>query len=277
MKLLFAGTRGEIEARSPRHQRHSILIVIHRHKRILIDCGLDWRGKIDRLRPDAIVLTHAHPDHAGGLKDGTTCVAYATQKTWSRLTRFPIPNRRVIEPRRPARILGVTFEAFTVEHSILAPAVGYRIRAGDICLFYAPDLVSIHEQREALAGIDLYVGDGATIARPLVRKRGRALIGHASIRDQLSWCGKEHVPRALFTHCGSRIVLGSEQNLRKKIQTMGTEQGVEADVAYDGLEIELRLHRRHHHPRWGQSRHWLHAKALLDQVVTEQKPSTHSL
>jgi hypothetical protein len=57
MRLLFAGTRGEIDARSPRHRRHSSLLVIQRGKRILIDCGVDWRGKIDQLGPDIIVLT----------------------------------------------------------------------------------------------------------------------------------------------------------------------------------------------------------------------------
>ena len=35
----------------------------------MIDCGLDWLGKFEKLQPDAIVLTHAHPDHAWGLKN----------------------------------------------------------------------------------------------------------------------------------------------------------------------------------------------------------------
>jgi phosphoribosyl 1,2-cyclic phosphodiesterase len=239
MKLLFAGTRGEIEARSPRHRRHSSLIVIHRQKRILIDCGRDWRGKIGQLRPDVILLTHAHPDHAGGLEKGAPCSVYATQETWQGLKRMPIEKRVAISAGRPAKILGGTFEAFAVEHSVIAPAVGYRIRAGNACVFYAPDLVRIRDQHKALAGIDLYIGDGATIVRPLIRRRGHALIGHASIRDQLAWCGKEGVPRALFSHCGSAIVLGNERKLRARIRAMGLEHGFEADIACDGLEIEL--------------------------------------
>jgi glyoxylase-like metal-dependent hydrolase (beta-lactamase superfamily II) len=36
----------------------------------MIDCGADWLGEVDRVAPDVIVLTHAHPDHAGGLRKG---------------------------------------------------------------------------------------------------------------------------------------------------------------------------------------------------------------
>jgi ribonuclease BN (tRNA processing enzyme) len=68
MKLTFLGTRGEIEARTRRHRMHSSLLVSYRSTRVMIDCGLDWLGKFERLRPRAIVLTHAHPDHAWGLE-----------------------------------------------------------------------------------------------------------------------------------------------------------------------------------------------------------------
>jgi len=151
----------------------------------------------------------------------------------------PIAIRRIIDHRKPVRIFGASFEAFQVEHSILAPAVGYKIRAGKACVFYAPDLVSIHGQCEALAGVDLYVGDGASIARPLVRRRGKSLIGHASIRDQIAWCSKERVPRAIFTHCGTQIVSGGDKKAREQVERMGHELGVKAELAQDGWETEV--------------------------------------
>ena len=67
MKPTFLGTRGEIEARMRRHHMHTSLLVSHRGRDVMIDCGLDWLGKFERLHPDAIVLTHAHPDRAWGL------------------------------------------------------------------------------------------------------------------------------------------------------------------------------------------------------------------
>src|SRR5262245_54622827 len=159
MKLTFLGTRGEIEARSRRHWRHSALLVSHARRRVMVDCGLDWLGRIKRIRPRAIVLTHAHPDHAFGLKRGAPCPVYATAESWSSLARFPIAERRTIEPGHSQLIEGIRFQAFTVEHSLRAPAVGYRISVGRTRLFYAPDLVFIHERRTALRNVRVYIGD----------------------------------------------------------------------------------------------------------------------
>jgi hypothetical protein len=145
MRLTFPGTRGEIDARTRRHRMHTSLLVSYRRANVMIDAGLDWLGKLKRVAPDAIVLTHAHPDHAWGLKRGEPCPVFATEKTWSELSRYPINDRHVIKERTPTKICGITFEAFSVEHSILSPAVGYRIIAWRARIFYAPDLIFIYE------------------------------------------------------------------------------------------------------------------------------------
>jgi len=98
---MFLGTRGEIEARTWRHHMHSLLLVSYRGAEVMIDCGLDWLGRFERLRPDAIVLTHAHPDHAWGLKNGASCPVHAPQKTWRTLKSCNIDNRQLIKKRTP--------------------------------------------------------------------------------------------------------------------------------------------------------------------------------
>ena len=242
MKLTFLGTRGEIDARTRRHRMHTSLEVGYRSRRVMIDAGEDWLGELEDVAPDAIVVTHAHPDHAFGLREGAPCPVWATDVAWEELEGYPIPagDRHVMEPREPVEIEGITFEAFPVEHSIRAPAVGYRITAGAVTIWYAPDLVYIQDRAEALGGCKLYIGDGATMTRSFVRKRGDTLIGHTPVRTQLTWCSKEGVTRAIISHCGSEIVEGDERTLGAELREMAEERGVEAEFAHDGMEVVLR-------------------------------------
>ena len=218
---------------------HSSLEVSYKGAHVMIDCGADWAGRIRRMRPEAIVLTHAHPDHAWGLKNGASCPVYATEETWHILARFPVQDRITVLQRRPFHLQGLTFEAFPVEHSLRAPAVGYRISAGTSSIFYVPDLVSIQDLHNALNGVRLYVGDGATLHRPITRKKAGSLIGHSPIRSQLAWCRQEGVLKALFTHCGSEIVRAPSTSMRRKLRDLGQTLGVDARLAVDGMGVIL--------------------------------------
>ncbi len=240
MVLTFLGTRGEIEAKSRRHRRHSSLLLTYLGRKVMVDCGEDWEGRLEDIGPHAIVITHAHPDHAWGLRKGSPCPVYATREAWEAMKDYPIEEREIISRREPLQIEGMTFEAFGVEHSTRAPAVGYRVSAGEVDFFYVPDVVYIEDRSEALRGAKLYVGDGATMSRSMVRKRGEHLIGHTPVRTQLTWCRKEGVPEAVFTHCGSGIVKGDERTLGAQLRAWARERGVEARIAHDGMEMVLR-------------------------------------
>jgi phosphoribosyl 1,2-cyclic phosphodiesterase len=203
----------------------------------MIDCGAEWLKALRTVAPTAIILTHGHRGHAFGLASGAPCPVFATAETWSLIASYPITDRRNVAARTPFEIGDVTFEAFSVEHSIRAPAAGYRVTCCGTSFFYVPDLAAICQQRQALRGVALYIGDGATIARSMVRRRGHVLIGHAPIAVQLGWCKEERVARAIFTHCGSAIVKGDAQKIVARINELGAEHGVEASVAYDGLTL----------------------------------------
>lgn len=240
MKLVFLGTRGNTDITSPRHRRHSSALVTYRGQTVMIDCGADWREEVWSLHPPGIVLTHAHPDHAWGLRDGAPCPVYATTGTWRALPRFAIAERRTIMAREPLTIRGIEFEAFPVAHAILAPAVAFRITAGTVTIFYVPDVVTILDRSAALAGVRLYVGDGATLTRSMVRRRGDVLIGHTPITTQIAWCRWEGVPRAIFTHCGSEIIRGEADRIDQRLRKLACELGVQGEIAYDGMEQVLR-------------------------------------
>ena len=88
MKLTFLGTRGYIEARTGRHRMHTALLVSYYGRQVMIDCGEDWLEQKDEVPARAILLTHAHPDHAGGLKEGAPAPVYGTEETWERIERI---------------------------------------------------------------------------------------------------------------------------------------------------------------------------------------------
>jgi phosphoribosyl 1,2-cyclic phosphodiesterase len=239
MELIFLGTRGEIKLRSRRHWRHSSLLVRQGNNRLMVDCGADWLDGFDSIKPTAILLTHAHPDHAGGLAKGAPCPVYAMDETLHLLHRCPIRERRVISEGRTLEIGGVSFCAFRVDHSLRAPAVGFRMSVKRSSFFYLPDVADFPDATAALHGTTLYIGDGATFHRSMVRWRNGTPIGHASIATQLSWCERAGVPQAVFTHCGSPIVRGDTRMVSRTMHALGLEYGIDARIASDGDRVVL--------------------------------------
>lgn len=242
MKIIFLGTRGYIDVRTKKHYRHTATLICYKGKRVMIDCGLDWLDKLDQIKPDAIILTHAHPDHAWGLQHGAPCPVYATRASWrvKELKKFPIKEKIIIPIQTKTVICGITFEAFSEKHSLLCPGVGYRVAAGKVTIYYAGDLISINQRRAALKNVQLYIGDGATIVRPMVRRKDAKIFGHTTIRAQLGWCKKEGITRVIITHCGTQIVADRSGKAEAKIMQLAKERDVKIAIAYDGMKIILK-------------------------------------
>ena len=241
MKITFIGTKGYIEEPTDLHRMHTSVLISYRGKSIRIDCGEDWLGRCGEIRADALFITHCHPDHAFGLKRGCDCPVYASAQSWQEMKRWPIEDQRTIEDRETVEFDGMSVECFPVQHSTRCPAVGYRISAGRVTVFYVPDLVYIQDREAALSGCDVYIGDGATIDRSFVRKQKDTgeLIGHAPVRTQLTWCQKLGVPKMIVTHCGNQIVKDHDAAV-EKLHDYADERGVAAEIATDGMERVLR-------------------------------------
>ena len=151
------------------------------------------------------------------------------------MRRWPIGIRCDLPLRHPINVAGFVLEAWPVQHSLVAPAVGLKVSADGARVWYAPDIARLNTPRQALAGVDLYVGDGAVLTRSLVRRRGTASIGHAGVVEQLGWCQAHGTGRAVFTHCGSGIVRLTDADAARSIRALGQQCGVDAQLARDGL------------------------------------------
>lgn len=240
MKITFLGTRGNIDIRSKEHRRHTSTLFEVPDATIMIDAGIDWQKKINTVKADALFITHAHSDHAGGLKKGSPVPVYATQETWQIIDHYPISKRNVVTTGKSIRIGSLSIKAFEVVHSLNAPAVGYRISHEGNNIFYVPDIVKIKKEKQALSSLCFYCGDGAIIKRSLlVKKRNSMLIGHTSIKTQLGWCKKNRVPLMVVTHCGTEIVSQPHPDAQKKVDALAQKVGVKALIATDNMELVI--------------------------------------
>lgn len=220
--------------------------VAYYHNQVIIDCGEDWLNNVAQWDADAIFVTHAHPDHAFGLKEGAPCPVYATKESWEIMDDFEIDEKRIIPKRSQIDISKtgektISIKAFPVLHSTRAPAVGFRVEAGTASIFYVPDVAWIEDREGAMAGINIYIGDGATIKRSMVRKPGDTIIGHVPIQTQLTWCQKMGVEKAIFTHLGSKIVDGKAEEIHTTLTNLAQERNINnVKIAFDGMEHILR-------------------------------------
>src|SRR5512143_2335746 len=104
MRLHFYGTKGYVEEESAEHGGHSAFTLTADGFRLLCDFGQNREGLLRRIRPDAILVSHAHPDHAWGLMEGTKLPVYASEVTHQITRELPIERREILRPRRLARI-----------------------------------------------------------------------------------------------------------------------------------------------------------------------------
>jgi phosphoribosyl 1,2-cyclic phosphodiesterase len=238
LKILFLGTKGLVDIKSPQHAMHTSTLFSYKGFDLLVDFGLDWRDKIDDIGPNAVLLTHAHPDHAGGLQTITSIPVYLTEDTWKIISNYPIIRPRIIEPKKIIEIGPFTVKAFPVSHSIKAPAVGFIINAGTDRVAYFPDVLSIEDREEALKDVDLYIGDGSAIEKQLVRRKDGEVYGHAQISTQINWLKEAGVKKAVFTHFGEEAIQLPMSVLKQKLKQLG-EPEVSVVPAVDNATLEF--------------------------------------
>jgi ribonuclease BN (tRNA processing enzyme) len=242
MKLTFFGSRGYVPESSDSHRGHSAFTVEAEGFRLLCDFGENQAGRLGQIRPDAIVLSHAHPDHAWGLKEGSAAPVFASAATHALIGDFPIREPVAMSLERSRRVGPFRITLLPVAHSVRCPCTAVRIEAPGIVLLYSGDVVAFPNPETALSGVDVYVGDGSTLTESLVRRhKSGALIGHATMRAQLGWLGRRGVRRAIFAHFGKGpIELGDDQ-LRRRLAELASEKAPECrvEIATDGAELDL--------------------------------------
>lgn len=189
--------------------RSSALVVTATGKRILIDCGPDFRRQALHIgldRVDAILLTHEHYDHVYGLDDLRTIAwrhqipIYGQREVLEAVRRrmhyvfgdSPYPGTPKltlceITPSRQIDICGIEVLPIEVMHGTL-PILAYRIGRE---FAYLTDVKSIPEEGlKSLEGVRLMVINALRLSKPHPSHQSlldvQALLGQMSQRPELA-------------------------------------------------------------------------------------------
>ncbi|MDD3777729.1 MAG: MBL fold metallo-hydrolase [Actinomycetota bacterium] len=237
MILHFPGTKGEIEESSPHHQYHSSLVIEEGSTRVLIDYGQKHNPSLDLQWPnlDAMLITHAHPDHYLWTLQENNAVeipVYVTRETLDYAPYRPL-DYRIIEPGRKFFIKDLELTAYRVIHSLRCPAVCYKAK-GKETILYAPDIVDTEiDKSMVFAFLNVLIADGSSLNINMVRRKDEKIYGHAMVKTIINWCKKYGLAHLIVTHCGKQILKMGGEKL-KEILTRYGEGKVEVEVAFDG-------------------------------------------
>ncbi len=214
-------------------------------KRFVIDAGPDFRQQMLRAEVrhiDAILLTHEHKDHTGGIDDVRafnfvdyptihTMHIYANAPTSRTLLKdfdyafaenkyrgVPVIALHTFDEQMPLNIEGITITPIVGQHSSRFRSVGYRIGR----LAYLTDFSGIDEaERRKLEGVDTLVVNAL---------RFRPHDSHFSVAEAVDLIKRVKPRKAFLTHLSHEIGLHAAS--AEKLP-----QGVE--LAHDGLTIEI--------------------------------------
>lgn len=186
------------EENNPKHKNQSSLLI---NKTYMLDAGTDWIGKIEKIKPKYILLTHAHPDHAGAIIQDIRKISaevHGPEGIREDIVELygavgiPIVEHPV---GKGFKLDGLEFNFIPVYHSTRAPTHAIKV---DGRLMYAPDFVGFKKANQ-LVGIELFIGDGSDIEKGIIRKNKT---GHLSMLKQLEMCSDAKVKYVRFTHVG---------------------------------------------------------------------------
>lgn len=253
MRLTFLGTGTSVgvptigcrckvcTSKDPRDRRMRCSAMVEtENTRILIDCGPDFREQMLRQpfrKIDAILITHSHYDHVGGMDDirpfcqfGDINVFADPISEKSLRTTMPycfkehlypgVPKISLtrIEPHEELQVNELRIMPFQVMHDKL-PILGYKIGR----LAYITDMKTIPEHEiNLLQDIDVLVANALRFTN--------AHHSHMLVDEAVAFARKTSARRVFLTHACHDIGLYDEANAK-------LPEGMR--IAYDSETIEI--------------------------------------
>jgi ribonuclease BN (tRNA processing enzyme) len=214
---------------------------------MLVDCGatslvaLKAQG-LDPGAIDAVVITHLHGDHFGGLPflilDGQfsrrsrPLLVAGPPGTGARLTeamealfpgssqvrrRFVLAVRELATDGTPAELGAATVRGWQVDHACGAPPLAVSVELDGVTFAYSGDTQWTPALAEAARGAALFAAEAYTFDRPV-----RFHLDYQTLRAHR---GDLHAERIVLTHMSAAM--------------LGRLADAELPAAYDGMVIDI--------------------------------------
>jgi ribonuclease BN (tRNA processing enzyme) len=243
MRLTFLGTgaAGGTPGTGRSRRRESSLLIESATATALLDATSQLEQQLEpATRIDAVILTHAHRDAAGGLgalerhcrRHGRRPVLLASPQAIAlverRGRRLQSLRPSAVGPGRIRRAAGLTLTAVDVPHARDARfrTYAWRVTDGRSTLVYASDVAAVEPPLARLAReAELLVIDGAMW--------GRTLFSHLTIDRELPALCRWPVKRILLTQIGRTAPPHDE--LADAVRSICAK----AEPAWDGMVVEL--------------------------------------
>lgn len=225
-----------------RRLRSSVLITTDSERKILIDCGPDFRQQMlmnNEGNIDSVLLTHEHNDHVIGLDDLRPIIfknrkdmpIYAMKRVITEVEkRFPYAFSEVkypgapsfelneIKPNENFRLFDIIVQPIDVLHGNL-PILGFRIN--DLAYITDASLIS-QDTKEQLKDLDVLIIN--------VLRKDDPHPSHYILPEVLDLLQELNPRKTYFTHISQQLGFHNE---------VESELPENVYLAFDGLEIEF--------------------------------------
>jgi ribonuclease BN (tRNA processing enzyme) len=225
---------------------HSCYLLEHAAGKLMLECGPSALAGLKRAgipsdAPDAVLLSHLHGDHFGGLPFLLLEYLFSNPRSRPLVVAGPITTAQrvralygelyreahcreirfdldwiVAEPGSSFRLAGFDVQAFEVPHTSDPPSLGYRIESPDGVVVFSGDSAWTDAFVEQTRGSDLFLCECCSL-QPETKV-------HTSYEDILANRARLGCKRLLLTHLGADVRAASSLDVER---------------AHDGMVVEI--------------------------------------